>query len=84
MKQQPSVSIPAWPATRQPELSKARRKRVSSRPVWNLLVWDSSPVWHTRRTRRCQRSRALPAPMAPTGAGRRRASLAARWRWCAL
>ena len=35
-------------------LSKARLKRVSSRPAtlgvslsWGLLVWDSSPLWHT-------------------------------------
>ena len=30
------------------DLSKARLKRVSSRPVWGLLVWGSSPVWHTK------------------------------------
>ena len=30
------------------DLSKARLKRVSSRPVWSLLVWGSSPVWHTK------------------------------------
>ena len=27
-------------------LSKTRLKRVSSRPVWGLLVRGSSPVWH--------------------------------------
>ena len=29
------------------QLSKARLKRVRSRPVWGLLVWSSSPLWHT-------------------------------------
>eukprot|EP00964_Phaeocystis_antarctica_P013415 scaffold7350_cov33-Phaeocystis_antarctica.AAC.1 len=26
---------------------KARRKRVSSRFVWRLLVWGSSPLWQS-------------------------------------
>eukprot|EP00964_Phaeocystis_antarctica_P059729 scaffold35512_cov24-Phaeocystis_antarctica.AAC.1 len=32
------------------KLSKGRRKRVSSRtrPAWALLVWGSSPLWHSR------------------------------------
>ena len=29
------------------ELSEARLTRVSSRPVWGLLAWSSSPVRHT-------------------------------------
>ena len=29
------------------ELCKVRPERVSSRPVWGLLVSGSSPMWHT-------------------------------------
>ena len=63
-------------ALAQTRLSKARLKRVSSRPAWSLLVWGSSPAWHTR-PRRHRRSRASPAGAADPWA----AAAARRWSW---
>ena len=36
------------PSTPNAVLCKAGLTRVSSRPVWELLVRGSSPLWHTR------------------------------------
>ena len=35
------------PEVRPEALSKARLRREGSRPAWGLLVWGSSPAWHT-------------------------------------
>ena len=35
------------PEVRPEALSKARLRREGSSPAWGLLVWGSSPVWHT-------------------------------------
>ena len=60
-------------------LSKARLRRVSSRPVWVLLAGGSSLEWHTAR-----RSAAGAEARARARRGRQGSHqrlLAARWRW---
>ena len=52
------------------QLSKARPKLVSSRPVWGLLVRgssSSSPVWHTQRSLSPRQERSRASTAAPSG-----------------
>ena len=53
-------------------LSKARLRRVSSRPAWGLLVPGLSPLWHTLPPHCCRSARARSSRNATMGTTRQR------------